>query len=111
MINNKDDLFRIKLKTEKVEVADWGEFCIQELTAERQQNFEKQINQKKDQVDLMCLLIIDSVVDDAGKYIMDESDLPKLKQLPTAPLIELFNHILKINKIGDAEIKEAAKNS
>lgn len=111
MINDKNDLFSRKLETKDVKIDGYGTFRIIEVSAEAQQNFEKVLEEKKSKIDAMCQLIVDSVIREDSSTLFSKEDIPKLKKLPVKPILELFNAILKLNKIGQEEVEDLAKNS
>jgi len=109
MLTREQILSRVDLRTETVEVPEWGgEIRIRELTARRRSEFEKLAEQHGDDY-AVAWLVAESCVDEAGQRIFSQEDIEALREKSAAALLRIFHQAAQINNLGNLE--STVKNS
>lgn len=90
-------LAALKPKTERVDVAGYGNIGIVQLTVSEADSLRANLKKenKIDQFGLQMVLI--SVVDEDGNRVFDESDLPSLQGASNAAVDDLVAKTLEVN--------------
>jgi len=87
-----------------------GEIRIRALSVEDQLAFEKDASELEQGSELMFSLILKCCVDENNNTLFEETDLKDIKKKSANVVVTLFQEILKINRIGQEEIDDLAKN-
>ena len=101
------------LKVEKIELPEMGgEVYIKELTAGEREALEKQMqSQTLAKCRLRATVFVHSVCNADGELMFDVEDIEAIKQLPSRPVIKVFNRSNEINGITPEQVDTAEKNS
>ena len=96
------------LKTERVNVPEWGgDVLVRVMTGRQRDNWEMLCQKAKDGVEgVMALLVIDTVCDNKGELLFTADDLEKINKRSCAVLSRIFEVALKLNKLKPSEIDE-----
>jgi hypothetical protein len=87
----------LKPKTERVTIEGFGEVGIAQLTVTEVQALRASINKDDQDNKFPLRLVLTSVVDDDGKRVFDESDLPALEAAGNAPIEKMVAKALEVN--------------
>lgn len=100
------------LKVEKIELPEMGgEVYIKELTAGEREALEKQMQSQTDKNAVRATVFVHSVCNADGELMFDVEDIEVIKQLPSRPVIKVFNRSNEINGITPEQVDTAEKNS
>lgn len=100
------------LKVEKIELPEMGgEVYIKELTAGEREALEKQMQSQTDKNAVRATVFVHSVCNADGELMFDVEDIEAIKQLPSRPVIKVFNRSNEINGITPEQVDTAEKNS
>lgn len=102
------------LQTVDVPVPEWGgPVRVRTLTALERVRFNE-ANTKAGLTDMAAfqgLLVIATVVDEAGQPIFDASDLEALNQKSSAAVDRVFQKAIELNGMGNKAVDDAEKES
>lgn len=87
-----------------------GEIRIKAMSIADQIKFEEESVNAKNQDDLIFQLILNCCVDENNKKLFSKEDIEAIKERAAPIIIKLFQEILKVNKLDEAEIDKLAKN-
>ena len=97
-----------------VDVPEWGgEVLIQTVTGTDRDRFEQDVmglGQGKRVENFRARLVAKCIVDDAGNRIFSDLDVVALGKKSASALQRVFDACAKLNKFGEAEVKELAGN-
>lgn len=100
------------LKVEKIELPEMGgDVYIKELTAGEREALEKQMQSQTDKNAVRATVFVHSVCNADGELMFDVEDIEAIKQLPSRPVIKVFNRSNEINGITPKQVDTAEKNS
>ncbi len=91
-----------------------GEVIVTTMTGYDRDKFESSMVGKQggqNMVNIRAKLAAATLVDDSGNRLFTESDVQKLGKKSAAELDKVFAVAQRLNRFGDAEIEELAKNS
>lgn len=101
----------VPYRTETVEIDGLGPVNIRELSGTEQQSFAERAKEfEKDGTAATASMILQCVVDDAGKKVFRSGDVDKIKEMPGRILLDLAREIQRVNGFGDAGQEEIEKN-
>lgn len=113
----KDDILNADdMKTESVDVPEWGgEVIIKTLTARQKDAWEASIvkqgsGTKMNLIDMRARLVVVSIVDDQGKRVFADSDVGKLTQKFCKAVDRVFDAAQRLNKMTDDDVKDLEGN-
>lgn len=101
-----------KLRTETVNVPEWGEDCaviVRELRSAESQKFIE-ANKKKSDADDNAAIVSMAVVNEDGQQVFSSADVTEISQLGVAPIIRIVKAALALSGLTEAQIKDTAKN-
>jgi len=107
------------LKRETVEIPEWsvdgepGSVIVQELSAREREDFEKSLEKEdgeKDYSNFHARVAVLTCVDEAGKKIFTDADIPMLADKSLAALRRIADVAAKISKLSSNDLEEARKN-
>lgn len=100
--------------TKTINVPKWGgDVIISVMSSKAKDAFEASILDGKGNTNLKNVrakLVAACIVDETGKLMFSESDIEKLGEKSAVSLDLIYMECLKLNKVGDEEIEELAKN-
>lgn len=104
------------LKTEPVEVPEWGEgvsVIVSEMSGLARDAFYAKKEAKKDMPisESQAALLVATVVDESGSPVLDEADVESLRAQSTAALDRMVAVAVRINGLQAGATEDAAKNS
>lgn len=103
-----------RIPTERVEVPEWGGFVtVRAMTAAERDAYEVDAArriQNGDVADFRVRLAVASLVDDDGRPMFTEADIPALSQMWWAPLHKIAEAALAINGLNNGDVEDLAKN-
>lgn len=107
------DAAKNDIKTEKFFVAPLkGSVRIQSISATDKDLFEQTSRRGDGNIEnLRAWLVAMSVVDEKGELIFHLEDVEKIGKLSSSTIDIIVERVQKLNKITDAELEEAVKNS
>lgn len=115
LLSKSDILGRQDLKTEIVEVPEWGgSVKVSTMSGFARDRFEAdiaQVNGKINTKNIRAKLAIATIVDEHNKPLFDEKDIEALGNKSCAALDRVFAVAQKLNLISDKEVETLAKNS
>lgn len=120
MILNKDQILEANdLKTEEVEVAEWGgSVIVRTMTGTDRDAFENTLVKEddsgkvvRDMDNMRVKLLAMTIVDDAGNRLFESADIAMLGRKSSAAIERVYAVAARLNGIGAAAEAEAAKNS
>tara|TARA_R110000824_G_scaffold143063_2_gene310491 strand:+ start:608 stop:955 length:348 start_codon:yes stop_codon:yes gene_type:complete len=102
------------LKTETVEVEEWGgTIILRELKGSERDNFEEGSLDKKRNVtmaNMRARLVALSAIDDEGKRLFNASDVNALGNKSASALNKCFSVACRLSGITDDDVEELEKN-
>ena len=101
------------LKIEKIAVPEWGgDVFIRPLSSRDRDKWEADVSAsgKVSYDNLRAKLVARSICDESGNLLFDESDIPALGQKSAAAMQRLFNRLIDLNQVSDADVDEIVKN-
>lgn len=104
------------LKTESVDVPEWGEgvsVIVSEMSGLARDAFYAKKEAKKDMPisESQAALLVATVVDESGAPVLDEADIESLRAQSTAALDRIVAVAVRINGLQANAADDAAKNS
>jgi hypothetical protein len=116
---NRDQILQVKdLKTQQVEVPEWGGAVIVRcLTGAARDSFEASLVDGKGKsraeglVNLRARLVALSVVDEEGNPLFTEADIAALGKKSAAALDRIFEAAQRLNRLAQTDVETLAKNS
>lgn len=109
---------RAPLPRQTVQIPELGgDVIVQGLTGKQRDQYEAScVIQKKNErrfnlIDARAKLVALSVVDEGGKRLFTDADLPTLSALPAAIVDRIFTVAQKLSGITDQDIDELGQNS
>lgn len=87
-----------------------GSIRIKTMSLEEQISFEKVSTKLKNQSEVVYELLLICCLDENNNRLFDKQDLVEIKKKSANVLLEVFNEILKINRLDQSEIDDLAKN-
>lgn len=101
-------------KTKNIEVPEWGgEVIVSTMSGFSRDQFESAVTGKNgnvNTVNIRAKLAAATLVDEQGNLLFTEKDIIKLGRKSCAALDRVFEAAQELNKIGDEDIEELAKN-
>ena len=117
MLDKKSILKNNKLKTQVVNVPEWGgDIIVSELTGTARDAWESDIISMSDDggkingINTRAKLIVISVVDEEGNLIFDEEDIEEVGNLSATALNRVFTVASKLSALTAADMKELEGN-
>ncbi len=117
MILTKEQILQADdLKTETVEVREWGgSVSVRTMTGTERDVFEQGIVSKKGEeanlTNIRAKLCAATIVDESGNCIFSSKDIAELGKKSAAALDRVFTVAQRLNGIGNKDVEELAKNS
>lgn len=104
------------LKTEAVDVPEWGEgvsVIVSEMSGLARDSFyaKKEANKAMPISESQAALLVATVVDEAGSPVLDEADIESLRAQSTVALDRIVAVAVRINGLQAGATEEAVKNS
>ncbi|MBF4041884.1 hypothetical protein ISI04_08690 [Burkholderia pseudomallei] len=104
------------LKTESVDVPEWGEgvsVIVSEMSGLARDAFYAKKEAKKDMPisESQAALLVATVVDESGAPVLDEADIESLRTQSTTALDRIVAVAVRINGLQANAADDAAKNS
>ncbi|CAJ8938790.1 Uncharacterised protein [Burkholderia pseudomallei] len=104
------------LKTESVDVPEWGEgvsVIVSEMSGLARDAFYAKKEAKKDMPisESQAALLVATVVDESGAPVLDEADIESLRAQSTTALDRIVAVAVRINGLQANAADDAAKNS
>lgn len=87
-----------------------GSIRIKTMSLEEQINFEKATSNLKNHSEIVYELLLICCLDENNNPLFVKEDLDLIKKKSANVLLEVFNEIIKINRLDQSEIDELAKN-
>ncbi|WP_085508499.1 hypothetical protein [Burkholderia pseudomallei] len=105
-----------RLKTESVDVPEWGEgvsVIVSEMSGHARDAFyaKKEANKAMPISESQAALLLATVVDESGAPVLDEADIESLRAQSTAALDRIVAVAVRINGLQASATEDAAKNS
>lgn len=88
-----------------------GDIYIKELTAGEREALETQMRAQTDKNAVRATVFVHTVCDEDGELMFDVEDIETIKQLPSRPVIKVFNRSNEMNGITPEQVDVAEKNS
>ena len=114
LLNRNQILEAQDIKTEIVEVPEWGgEVTVKLLSGTERDQFESSVIDDKGKFkkdNIRAKLVLKCVVDEQGKPLFAPADLEALGAKSSVALDRVFAAAQRINRIGKEDIEELAKN-
>jgi hypothetical protein len=114
LLNRNQILEAQDIKTEIVEVPEWGgEVTVKLLTGTERDQFESSVIDDKGKFkkdNIRAKLVLKCVVDEQGNPLFQPADLEALGAKSAAALDRVFSVAQKLNRMGAQDLEELAKN-
>lgn len=115
---NKSALFKALSVGEKkpVEIAGFGTVFVKAMSIKDQERWEGTLidengnPKEREDASMISSLLVQVVVDEHGRHVFDESDIPQLDASSAGPLKKLFTVAQSLNGFGESDIEQAEKN-
>jgi hypothetical protein len=118
MLNREQILTANDLRTEEVQVPEWGgAVLVRGMTGAERDRYEATVvqqNGKSTKVNMRnarARLVVMTVVDEDGKHLFSEADIESLSEKNAAALDRIFSVASRLSGIGDKDLDELSKNS
>ena len=113
MLTRETILSAEDFKTEVVSVPEWGgDVLVGTMTGAGRDNFEAQtLDKKTGRKNMRAKLAAATIYDESGELMFTEKDIEELGKKSGAALERVFDVALRINRIGQKDVEELAKNS
>lgn len=102
------------IKTKVVSVPEWGgDVIISVLSSYARDKFESSIvgkNGGTNTINVRAKLVASCLVNEDGSLMFSEDEAMKLGKKSSIALDRIFSEVQKLNKIGDKDLDELAKN-
>jgi len=113
---NRDDILNADdLPRERVDLPEWGGYVyVRTLTGQERDLWELAVvegRERQAEKSIRARLAVSVVVDESGKSLFAEADIPALSAKSCAPLDRIFDAADRLNHITRRDIRELAKNS
>lgn len=104
------------LKTETVEVPEWGDgvsVIVSEMSGLARDAFyaKREANKKVPVSESQADLLLATVVDESGASVLDESDIAALQAQSSVAVDRIAAVAIRLNGLGQKAVEDAAKNS
>lgn len=109
MITREIFLQKRELKREAVTVPELGAVQVSRMTAKDRDRFEL-LTAKSDKGNIRARLAAFTVVDEAGKRLFTEADIPALGELDALILDPIADKALSLNRFTAADVEVLEKN-
>jgi hypothetical protein len=114
-ILKKDDILNAQdSKTVTLEVPEWGgEVIIATMSGFARDRFEASIMGKNGGMNMLNVrakMVAACLVDEEGNLLFSENDILRLGKKSCAALDRIFEEAQKLNRLGDQDIENLAKN-
>jgi len=113
----KDEILAMDdLRTEQVEVPEWGRtVTLRQLTNEAMDEFIDAVMAGRDDssvriTGLKAQLLVASIIDDNGELVFGPDDVPALQRKSAAALNRLFEVAQRLNNLGEQSLENALGN-
>jgi len=114
ILTKRDVLKQKTLKTETVDIPEWGgSLIVQEMTAAQRDSFEDWVLSKGDDKSskgTRVAIIINTVVDENGKPFFTDLDALELGKKPGIIIDRIASVGLRLSGMSEGSIKEEVKN-
>jgi hypothetical protein len=114
MLTREEILSKTKLKTETVNVPEWGgPVFVSEMTGEARERWELSLQEKDEKgrrVNLRANLIIATVVDASGNNVFLDDDAEIIGKLSANSLLSICDVAQRLNGLREEDVKRAEKN-
>lgn len=115
ILNRAQILAAQDVRTETVDVPDWGgSVLVKVMTGAEREALEQQWRDRARLGQLgqhqRALLVVATVVDEAGAPLFTPADVESLSQRSAVALDVVASVALRLNRMRDSDIEEAAKN-
>lgn len=119
MLSKSDILAAADLKTETVDVPEWGgSVVVRTMTGADRGAFEAAVmmidasgKRQPDMRNMRAKLCVATVIDEAGNRLFDESDIGELQNKSSAALDAVFKAAQRLNGMAPESLEDAEKNS
>lgn len=114
ILSKKDILEQDDTETKTMNVPEWGgDVVVSTMSGYARDRFEASIigkNGGMNTSNIRAKLVAACLVDSKGALLFTESDIVKLGNKSCAALDKIFAVAQELNKIGDKDVEELAKN-
>lgn len=113
MALSKLDILKVKeLKRELVNVPEWGgDVLVQEMTGEQRDRFDNWVVEKKETGGMRLRIVIATVVEESGKPMFTDLDIPDLASKSGKAIERLSDVGMHLSGMTEEAKKEEIKNS
>jgi hypothetical protein len=113
MALSKLDILKVKeLKRELVNVPEWGgDVWVQEMTGVQRDRFDTWVVEKKETGGMRLRIVIATVVDEEGKPMFSDIDIPDLASKSGKAIERLSDVGMRLSGMTEEAKKEEIKNS
>ena len=115
MALNKFDILKVrdlkKILVDVPELQEGGQVWIQEMDAAARDRFDEWVVNNKDRKGMRARIIIETAVDDDGKLMFSDLDIPDLLKKPSKLIIRLADAGMEISGMNEDSKVETVKNS
>lgn len=114
MLSRDEILSKTKLKTQVVNVKEWGgDVIVSEMSGAQRDAWEQALQDRDGKGRLVsprAKLVVATVVNEAGECLFTDKDVEQIGKLSASSLIAICNVAQKLNKLMAEDLEEAAKN-
>lgn len=113
---SRDDILDVEdLKTQEVEVSEWGgTVLVREFTGAERDRFEQmslKIYDRSEVSDVRAYVASCCIVDEDRKRLFTEADIKKLTRKAGAPLDRIFDVVMELSEVrSDSQAAQAVKD-
>lgn len=113
MALSKIDILKVKeLKRELVNIPEWGgDVWVQEMTGVQRDRFDTWVVEKKETGGMRLRIVIATVVDEEGKPMFSDIDIPDLASKSGKAIERLSDVGMRLSGMTEEAKKEEIKNS
>ena len=114
MLSKEQILSNVNLKTETINVAEWGgDIIVSEMNGAGRDSFEQAITEKDKNGKLInprAKLIAATVVDESGAFIFSQDDLSSIGKLSYKVIDRICEVAQRLNGMRDVDVELAKGN-
>ncbi len=111
ILTREEILGKNDLVIKKVSVPEWGgDVYIKSLNGTERDQWELHNANNNEVVGIRARLLAISCCNEAGELLFEAADFEALTKKNGVPLTRIFNEIMKMNYLNEADIEELEKN-
>jgi hypothetical protein len=111
MLTKEQILAQNDLRTEQVEVPEWGgSVTVRAMTSRERDAYEASMVEGDKYVNVRARLVASCLVDENGERMFSDEDAEALGNKGASAMNRIFNVVTRINGFSDSDLEDLEKN-